>query len=302
VQVQAGFQLERWLGSDSCGSGLMWTYKAENNDCGTTSSSNDYCKITYEIGSDLYHIYTYSDQACTKQTAEYKVNRADIGKCIKESFITSYRFTLTVVCFPGEAQVQLSSSENVKLSDLKIGQSIASYGGSEKYSEVYAFLDHQPDVNLDFNELHYIEDDGKMGKFAVSHEHLVLARRMGGDKLFVQSKDVKVGDYLYKNTNGSLVSVEVTSISTGRYKGAIAPATMDGTLLVDGIVTSSYAAVNHDISHAVLAPLRWVYRLSPSLIPQHNGGLHPYTKFFYETFYSYLQKPRAIYMAPTLDS
>jgi len=164
-------------------------------------------------------------------------------------------------------------------------------------------LDHQPESYFDFLELNYIEDSGKIGKIALSHEHLVLARRMGGDKLFVQAKDVKVGDYIFKSTyNGTLVSVEVTSLTNARYKGAVAPATMDGTLIVDGIVTSSYAAVNHGIAHAVLAPLRWTYRLSPSLLPSHNSGLHPYTKYFYEVFYSYLQRPNAFYLAPTLDS
>jgi hypothetical protein len=279
----------------------MWTYKAENNDCGSTTSSNDYCKITYEVGADTYHIYIYSDSACTHKTSEYSVKREDVNKCIKQSFITSYKFQVTFVCFPGESQVQLSPTENVKLMDLKVGQSIASYGGSGKYSEVYAFLDHQPDKSYDFLELNYIEDSGKIGKLPISHEHLVLARRMGGEKLFVQAKDVKAGDYIFKNTNGTLVSVEVTSLTVGRYKGAIAPATMDGTLIVDGIVTSSYAAVNHDVSHAVLAPLRWAYRLSPSLLPTHNGGLHPYTKYFYEMFYKYLQRPNAFYLAPTLD-
>jgi len=63
---------------------------------------------------------------------------------------------------------------------------------------------------------------------------------------------------------------------------------MEGTLLVDGIVASSYANIDHDISHAVLAPLRWAYWLSPSLVKSDANGLHPYTRTFYNIFSRYL--------------
>jgi len=298
--AQAGFIYEYWAGTTDCSGGFLSTYKAENNDCGTTNQANEYSKITYEVGADTYHIYVYKDAACANVDREHTVKREDVGKGIKHTILSSYKFTLTLVCFPGESEVQLSTNESVKLKDLNVGQSIAAFG--EKYSEVYAFLDHQPDTYFDFLELNYIEDSGLIGKLPISHEHLVLARRMGGEQKFVQAKDVKMGDYIYKNTNGILVSVEVTSLTVGRYKGAIAPATMDGTLIVDGIVTSSYAAINHGISHAVLAPLRMAYRLSPSLLPKNNAGLHPYTKYFYEMFFNYLQRPSAFYLAPTLDS
>ena len=33
--------------------------------------------------------------------------------------------------------------------------------------------------------------------------------------------------------------------------------TREGTIVVDGVVASCYASVNHDLAHVGMAPLRW---------------------------------------------
>ena len=32
---------------------------------------------------------------------------------------------------------------------------------------------------------------------------------------------------------------------------------MDGSIVVDGVLASCYSLVNHDLSHLVVAPVRW---------------------------------------------
>ena len=41
------------------------------------------------------------------------------------------------------------------------------------------------------------------------------------------------------------------------FSGAFVPVTMEGNILVDGVLASCYASFNHDIQHVVMKPLLW---------------------------------------------
>jgi len=201
-----------------------------------------------------------------------------------------------------------NDNQKIPLSQLKVGQPITSSHGAT--SEVYSFLDYQLNVTLLYLELFYMSENGAEGKIAISHEHNILAQR-GEKAMFVQAKDVQVGDRIFKSVNGEHVPVTVMKVGSGYYKGAIAPATMDGTLVVNDIVVSSYAAIDHHVAHGVLAPLRWGYWMSPALVNYHakgnNGdfefkGMHPYAKVMYEMFQHWVHQPSWFYASPTLDS
>jgi len=298
--IKAGYQYQFWLIGTNCPGNPTYSYSADGN-CGIASGSNSYVKVTYEIGTGDYDVYEYSDQQCTQQTNNFQISNNELNTCIAYLF-SSYKFQIFFVCFPGESEVLTSDNQRVQLSDLKVGQSIATYGGSNStFSEVYTFLDYQKDIYLDFLELHYFEEDGKEGKMALSHEHLILAKRTG-DAKFVQAKDVKVGDFIFKNIQGSITPVIVSSITIGKYKGAFAPATLDGTVIVNDIVVSSYAVISHSVAHAFMAPLRLAYYISPSLFSGEINGMHPYAKFLYDRLSNLVQQPYHIYSAHTLDS
>jgi len=304
--IRAGYQYEYWLFSTSCSGNPFISYRAEG-DCGlsTQSDANEerYVKITLELGTGDYTIYEYKDKGCTDQARQpFKIKSNELDKCISENALSSYRFKIFFVCFPGDSNVLLSNNQNVKLTDLKVGQSVASYGGNtQSFSEVYTFLDYQKEVYLDFLELHYLEDNGKSGKMALSFEHLILAKRSGPAN-FVQAKDVRIGDYIFKNFNGTVSPVIVSDITVGKYKGAIAPATMDGTVIVNDIVVSSYAVISHNVGHAVMAPLRLAYKISPSLVTSNTNGMNPYAQFFYDRFSNWITNPLSIYASHSLDS
>ena len=41
------------------------------------------------------------------------------------------------------------------------------------------------------------------------------------------------------------------------FSGAFVPLTMEGNIMVDGVLASCYASADHDISHFLLTPMRW---------------------------------------------
>ena len=41
------------------------------------------------------------------------------------------------------------------------------------------------------------------------------------------------------------------------FPGAYVPLTMDGNIMVDGVLISCYPSVHHALAHIVMAPMRW---------------------------------------------
>ena len=51
--------------------------------------------------------------------------------------------------------------------------------------------------------------------------------------------------------------------------------TMEGNILVDGVVASCYATFNHDIQHVVMKPLLWFPSIMDLLLGE-NKSMHSY--------------------------
>jgi hypothetical protein len=308
---QAGFQYDLWNANTQCSGDPGYTLKADEAACAKSSGSNgDYFyKISYEVGVKIYHIYQYSDDQCTKQTAEAKVNQDDLNKCLPLATfgpfsVGSYKLQIWVVCFPEDSTVLTEEGKHVKLIDLKVGQKIATYKqGSDKihYSEVYTFMDFDTSINLEYLNIRYLNEKDVEGFITMSHDHMILAKRYGSEK-FVRARDVTVGDTIFMNQNGTIVSVLVSGVESKFSKGALAPATFEGTAIINNVVTSNYAIVDHDISHAVFAPLRWAYKLSPSLINYEFTGMNPYAKKLTNFFTNWVAHPPHLIAAATLES
>jgi len=310
IIIQAGYQFDIWLLFTDCSGDATFHYDSNNNDCGTATGKSAYTKQTWDITTGDYHVLVFSDVSCNSQSNDYKVSKDNVGKCVANSGsiinIGSTKFQIIVNCFPAESTILTTEQQKLQLSQLKVGQSITTANGGK--SEVYSFLDYQLNVTLLYLELFYMAENGDEGKIAISHEHNILAQR-GEKSAFVQAKDVQVGDSIFKNVNGENVPVTVTKVGSGFYKGAIAPATMDGTMVVNDIVVSSYAAINHDVAHSALAPLRWGYWLSPKLVNSHAGsgmnefnGMHPYAKVLYDMFSNWVHHPTSFFATPSLES
>lgn len=73
----------------------------------------------------------------------------------------------------------------------------------------------------------------------------------------VLAKDVSIGDLLILSTGKEVQFGRVQEVRMENKKGAYVPLTDIGTLLVDGVLVSSYANTNHWLAHIALTPLRW---------------------------------------------
>ena len=59
--------------------------------------------------------------------------------------------------------------------------------------------------------------------------------------------------------------------------GAYAPLTMEGNIIVDGVLASCYASTQHDLAHIGMAPMRWFPQIMELIFGENNGN-HVYVK------------------------
>ena len=70
---------------------------------------------------------------------------------------------------------------------------------------------------------------------------------------------VRAGDCVLSAAGGGTAAA-VVRVEHVRLAGKVAPLTMQGTLVVDGLLASAYATrglLSHGVAHAAVAPLRW---------------------------------------------
>ena len=181
-------------------------------------------------------------------------------------------------CFPGDAQVCLAEGRCVQLQDVKVGDRLLAVNGSGQlvYDTVYMFGHHEPEAWGCFVVL---TTDKR--SVAVTSDHYVFCVK-DGEKMCVPAGEVKPGDTLCvtedfgqanSEPTSSLTSEKVTKVSWESKRGLFAPFTESGTLLVDGALMSCYINVlGARTCHALLWPVRQLYRVSPATLGAINGS------------------------------
>ena len=100
----------------------------------------------------------------------------------------------------------------------------------------------------------------------ITADHLLFVELMG-QATAIPARDVKIGDTVYvRGSHGSEKDL-VQSISTVYEKGAYAPVTLSGTILVNDVHTSCYFDVlSHEWSHRAMSIARALHHVSPSMM------------------------------------
>jgi hypothetical protein len=178
----------------------------------------------------------------------------DFTLAVKDSNGVSavFKCPLTIVvqsqaCFPGKAVAKLANGTFRPVSDLKIGDVV--YTGIDRLSEVYLFTHALARAETPFIELSTVNGC----TIVLSAGHYLYV-----NGLLEKAENVKINDRLETEWGTS----EVTRVDDVRETGLYNPHTLDGNILIDGVLTSTYTDALHPIlAHGILAPVRYLYLL-----------------------------------------
>ncbi|XP_074551218.1 indian hedgehog B protein-like [Halichoeres trimaculatus] len=206
-------------------------------------------------------------------------------------------------CFPGDAQVTLEGGSTKQMRDLQPGDrvlasSTADRNGPLVYSPVLSFLDHQPNTTKIF----YTIGTSSGLNITLTAAHLIFVTDCSGEETAegplvssvwdtrpglnaglrtVFASEILPGQCVItsQEKEGSQAKLStVTFIEEQRNTGLYAPLTQHGSIVVNGVLASCYAAMdNHHLAHWVLAPLRFFYSLMGPSEPQ-TDSLHWYPR------------------------
>ncbi|KAM4557750.1 indian hedgehog B protein-like [Odontesthes bonariensis] len=211
-------------------------------------------------------------------------------------------------CFPGDAQVIVEGGGTKSMRDLFPGDRVLASSTSDGhasllYSPVVSFLDLQPNVTKIF----YIIGTDAGLNITLTAAHLIFAMDCAGglnksgwektaqETIFdsvgesrpshgaglrtVFASEVRPGQCVFTSMGEAKSHARlslVTFVQEQRSTGLYAPLTQHGSIVVNGVLASCYAAVDsHYLSHWALAPQRLFYSMMGPSQAQ-NNGLHWY--------------------------
>jgi hypothetical protein len=152
-------------------------------------------------------------------------------------------------CFPSSATVQTCDGKEIKMSELKIGETIQTSLTAE-FSEVYLFthalataeatfirLTLESGLQLELTPCHYLYVNGSI----------------------LPAEEVQRGDTL-ETVNSP--TDQVVNIAWVAAQGLFNPHTLTGDIVVNGVRTSTYTkAMPVKLAHAILEPVRFLYSI-----------------------------------------
>jgi hypothetical protein len=137
------------------------------------------------------------------------------------------------LCFSKVATVQVQGvAAPVSMEELKVGDSVLT--GTGRYEPVYAFGHKNTAQVAEFLQMEMSESKQKLELTAA---HMVFVQ---GQKHPIRADSIQVGDVLRSTT---AEGGKVTKIGTVTRTGLYAPLTPSGSVVVDGIVASSYISL-----------------------------------------------------------
>jgi MYXO-CTERM domain-containing protein len=187
---------------------------------------------------------------------------------------------VTPGCFPATATVRLEDGSQKAMRDVRLGDRImvARADGSLGYEEVYLNT-HKDSVSA----APYVELALASGRtLTLSPRHFIPVAAGPAPAWAAHvakgANEIAAGDIVWSRTDdGRMVPDEVAAVRTTVAVGAYNPLTMNGTIVVDGVVASAHsdwfldgivsADAQTKVYQAILAPVRVAYRaLGPARI------------------------------------
>jgi MYXO-CTERM domain-containing protein len=176
-------------------------------------------------------------------------------------------------CFPATATVWLQDGSQKAIRDVRLGDRImvARADGSLGYEEVYLNTHRDAVSSTPYVELALAS--GRSLTLSPRHFIPVAAGPTStwAEQIAKGANEIAVGDIVWSRADdGRMVPDEVAAVRTTVAVGAYNPLTMNGTIVVDGVVASAHsdwfldgivsADAQTKVYQAILAPVRLAYR------------------------------------------
>lgn len=189
-------------------------------------------------------------------------------------------------CFSSESTVRLENGAVLRVDRLKISDrvQVMMQDGTIGYSEVIMFADYLPNIPKVSHIL--IETENPVRKVTMTPSHIIFTRghSLGSKLIAKQASMVSAGEFLLISIDAKrLVPSRVANVSVVEKTGMIAPVTMEGNIIVDGVLSSCYARIDdHRSAHLAFAPMRIAYnygfRAWNKTFSSIQQGMHWYPK------------------------
>ena len=168
-------------------------------------------------------------------------------------------------CYPGSATFKDIHGRPRRMDCLKVGDRVQVFTKQGISLEpVVTFIHRQPELMQEFLKITTLK---KKKLLQITEDHLLFVTK-GGQPTAIPARNVSVGDTVYvRGDQGGLETDAVQSISSVYEKGAYAPVTLSGSILVNDVHTSCYFDVlSHEWSHRAMGIARAIYHVSPWMV------------------------------------
>ena len=144
-----------------------------------------------------------------------------------------------VSCFSGDMQVTTADKGNIAIQDLEVGDKVLT--GANEFETVYSFGHRHETMKATYLQMHTDQSSA----LELSADHMVFVQKNHA----VPAASLREGDALLL-PNGQHTTIQRIQVVT-RY-GAYAPFTFSGSVVVNGIVGSSYVSLQEKSEHLQL--------------------------------------------------
>ncbi|CAL1597119.1 unnamed protein product [Knipowitschia caucasica] len=189
-------------------------------------------------------------------------------------------------CFPGSSAVTLEDGSQRRVSDLRPGDRVlaADARGKLLYTDFIMFLDQDTRTRRMF----YVIETDSGQRVTLTAAHLLFIHNASVRASAVFASDVRAGQrvFVLDSTRQRLDAVRVKRIYTEEQEGSYAPLTVQGSVVVDHVLTSCYALIqDHELAHWAMAPVRGAHWLWSRLWGVGRGpqedGVHWYSELLF---------------------
>lgn len=152
-------------------------------------------------------------------------------------------------CFPADAAVELESGTQVPMSSIQVGDRVKT--SANRYSVVFMFTHRLHSGMHEFVALRASSSAGPIYLKLSAGHYLPVHGELKPANSVVPGDKVELGDE-------SMATV--ISVSNEKSHGLFNPQTVDGQIVVNGVVASTYTtAVEPSAAHALLLPIRAMF-------------------------------------------